>query len=221
MTGESPDWTKWHEAYDRPDSSLSLRLGLVQARIVDALDAARPGPIQVISICAGQGRDIIGVLAGGHPRTIDVRARLVELDPTNADYARETVMSAGLVEVEVVTGDASTTSAFEGAVPADLVLACGIFGNVSDEDIEHTIDVLPHLCAESATVIWTRHRREPDLTYEIRSWFARRGFVELGFDIHDKRWIGVGTHRLVAEAEPYLRDVRMFTFFGDGADAHS
>ena len=33
-------------------------------------------------------------------------------------------------------GDASTTSAYRGAVPADLVLACGIFGNVSDEDIQ-------------------------------------------------------------------------------------
>jgi hypothetical protein len=33
----------------------------------------------VISLCAGQGRDLLGVLAD-HPRREDVRARLVELD---------------------------------------------------------------------------------------------------------------------------------------------
>ena len=216
----STHWTAWHEAYEDPVSRLSMRLACVQGRIRDALDDAPAGPIRVISLCAGQGRDLIGVLAAGHPRTPDVRARLVELDPDNAAYARDSAARAGLADVEVVTGDASTTSAYEDATPADLVLACGIFGNIADEDIQQTVEVLPHLCAEHATVIWTRHRAEPDLTWDIRSWFARRGFVELGWDTHPDHLYGVGTHRLVAEAEPYVRGITMFTFFGDGADAH-
>ena len=74
----SRDWREWHTAYDG-DTPLTQRLAIVQARIADALDAAPPGPIRVISMCAGQGRDLLGVLAD-HPRRADVRARLVELD---------------------------------------------------------------------------------------------------------------------------------------------
>ena len=30
-------------------------------------------------------------------------------------------------------------------------------------------------------MIWTRHRREPDLTPQIRAWFTGAGFEELAF----------------------------------------
>lgn len=43
------------------------------------------------------------------------------------------------LRVVVVCGDASVTSAYVGAVPADLVLLCGIFGNISDADIRATV----------------------------------------------------------------------------------
>ena len=46
--------------------------------IKQALDEAPAGPLRVISLCAGQGRDLIEVLAE-HPRRGDVRARLVEV----------------------------------------------------------------------------------------------------------------------------------------------
>src|SRR5690348_16542001 len=74
------DWHEWHKAYDRPDTPLARRLAVVQSLVRDALDEARPGPVQMISMCAGEGRDILGVLAD-HPRRNDVHGRLVELDP--------------------------------------------------------------------------------------------------------------------------------------------
>src|SRR2546429_389313 len=61
------DWSEWHRAYDEPGSNLSQRLRIVQARIREVLDAAPPGPITAVSICAGQGRDLLEVLAV-HPR---------------------------------------------------------------------------------------------------------------------------------------------------------
>ena len=82
-----------------------------------------------MSLCAGQGRDVIPVVAA-HPRRADVQARLVELDPRNASLAASAAREAGLDAVEVVAGDAALTGAFAGAVPAGVVLACGIFGNV-------------------------------------------------------------------------------------------
>ncbi|MBO0808127.1 MAG: SAM-dependent methyltransferase, partial [Actinobacteria bacterium] len=72
------DWRAWHERYDDPGSSLALRLCAVQQQITAILDDAPPGPLRAISMCAGQGRDLLPVLAR-HPRGRDVTARLVEL----------------------------------------------------------------------------------------------------------------------------------------------
>ena len=58
-------------------------------------------------------------------------ARLVELNPDNAATARELAAAAGLPRVEVVTADAAEPAAYAGLVPADLVLACGVFGNIT------------------------------------------------------------------------------------------
>src|SRR6266568_4249290 len=98
------DWKAWHEKYDDPDSAFAQRLAVVRDRIRDALGQAPPGPLRAISLCAGQGRDLIPVLAE-HPRGRDVHARLVELDADNAEFARELAAEAGLGRVEVVTGD--------------------------------------------------------------------------------------------------------------------
>ena len=38
-----------------------------------------------------------------------------------------------------------------------LVLACGIFGNIVDEDIERTIDACTRLCRTGGTVIQRAH----------------------------------------------------------------
>jgi hypothetical protein len=56
------DWQAWHEKYDDPASSLARRLRVVQARIREALDACPPGRVRVVSLCAGQGRDLLEVL---------------------------------------------------------------------------------------------------------------------------------------------------------------
>ena len=151
----------------------------MQARIAAALDQAPPGPLRAISICAGQGRDLIGVLRE-HPRRGDVTARLVELDPRNAAAARQLAADAGLTQVEVVTGDAAQTDVYAGLVPASLVLACGVFGNITDEDVARTIRCCAGLCAPGGTVVWTRGRGEPDLVPQICDWFAAEGFELLG-----------------------------------------
>lgn len=114
---EGGSWVDWHRAYDDPGTELSARLRAVQRRIADALDSRPDGPIPVLSVCAGQGRDLLGVLTR-HPRRADVRARLVELDPANADAARTAASASGLEGVEVVTGDASSTTAYAGMAPS-------------------------------------------------------------------------------------------------------
>jgi hypothetical protein len=60
--------------------------------------------------------------------------------------------------VEIVTGDASITDHYRGMTPADLALVCGVFGNITDEDIERTVGTCCQLCKAGGTVICTRSR---------------------------------------------------------------
>jgi hypothetical protein len=206
------DWAVWHDAYDRPDSPLAQRLLAVQARITEVLDQAPPGPLSAVSMCAGQGRDLLGVLRE-HPRARDVTARLVELDPRIAETARQSALDAGLTQVEVVTGDAALVSAYDGLIPAGLVLACGVFGNITDEDIARTIRCCTGLCAAGGTVVWTRGRGEPDLVPQICDWFAAEGFDLVGVSEPGTSW-GVGAHRFAGTPAPLPAGQRMFTFAG-------
>jgi hypothetical protein len=204
------DWVAWHGRYDDPSSGLAQRLRAVQGRIGAALDRVGPGPIRVVSMCAGQGRDLLGVLAE-HPRGRDVSARLVELDPRNARTASTAAAATGLDGVEVVVGDASTSTAYEGAVPADLVLVCGVFGHTTDDDIRRTIGLLATLCAPGATVVWTRGGAD-QVRSAIRGWFDEAGFEDLGVDIGGGDGWGVGANRMAASPLPYQPGVRLFTF---------
>lgn len=205
------DWLEWHRDYDDPGSMLSRRLELVQAHLRSELDHAPAGELRLISLCAGQGRDVIGVLSG-HPRRNEVRARLVELDERNVAIARQAAQAAGLENVETVQGDAGTTDACAGAVPARIVVVCGIFGNISPEDIRGTVRALPGLCAPDALVLWTRHRGALDLTPSIRSWFGEAGFREEAFDVGEDGFMSVGAHRLAGEPAAFTPGRRLFTF---------
>lgn len=206
------DWRNWHDQYDQLGSGLAQRLQVVQAQVGTALDRSPSGPLRLISLCAGQGRDVLEVLAD-HPRSDDVRARLVELDARNAAFAEERAQAAGLHQVDVVTADASLTDHYRGMVPADLVLLCGVFGNVTDEDIERTIGTCSQLCRTGGTVIWTRHRASPDRVPLICEWFEARGF-ELQWLSERDTGFGVGVHRFAGEPQPLVVGMRMFTFVG-------
>lgn len=201
------DWAAWHAPYDDPDSPLSQRLRVVRSQVALALDRAPAGPVRLLSLCAGQGADVLPLLEV-HPRGGDVRGRLVELDGRNVEVAR----SRAPREVEVVQGDAGRTDACAGAVPADLLLLCGIFGNVSDDDVERTVAAVPQLCAKSATVVWTRSTHAPDLTPAVRRWFARAGVVETAFVTEGPDGWSVGAGTFAGDPEPLVAGRRLFSF---------
>ena len=211
-SGELRDYLAWHDAYDRPGSSLHLRLLMVQEFVATAFDEAPPGPIRVVSLCAGQGRDVITV-ARRHRRGSDVVGRLVELDPRNVEVARALIADAGLTGLEVLEVDAADTSAYVGAVPADVVLACGIFGNITDEEVERTVHFLPSLCAPDAWVIWTRAPRGDDILERIDGWFVDAGFESRAVVVGKHDIFGAGAVQYRGDPRPLDPTLHLFDFF--------
>src|SRR5215467_1864405 len=109
------DWVAWHAAYDDPSSPLSARLRCVQLHLSDAIDRAPAGRVSLVSLCAGQGHDVIGVLPH-HPRSGDVHAVLVESDARNVALARRAAAEHGLLTIEVRQADASLAAGFADAL---------------------------------------------------------------------------------------------------------
>jgi hypothetical protein len=199
------DWVVWHEGYDDPASSLSRRLAIVQLRLGQALDRLPPGPARLLSLCAGDGRDVLPVLHA-HPRSADVRAVLVELDETLA--ARAEGHGA-----EVRRADAGDTAAFDDVVPVDVLLLCGIFGNVAAEDIATTVAAARLMTRPGGSVLWTRGAfRDGDLRPYVRRLFVDNGFVEAAYDGEPQPY-GVGWN-LAPDDPPPERPLphRLFTF---------
>lgn len=209
------DWHAWHDEYDDPASSLSRRLVVVRSQ-VDAALGARSVPTRLVSMCAGDGRDVLPLLT----RHLDVRALLVELDPALAEAARGAATELGLDDVTVRTADAGSTSAYEGHVPADVLLACGVFGNITDADLVRTVAALPGLLAPGGVVVWTRGAKGPldssgrvgDPSDAVRRAFEAAGFEEDEFVRPEDATFRVGVHRLSREPLPFDPGVRMFDF---------
>ncbi len=211
-------WVQWHAPYEDPTSMLSLRMRTVQAMVGAALDEVPPHPeqIQIVSLCAGQGRDVIDVVAT-HPRGAEVSALLVEQDPVLVDFARARADAAGVGDrIRIVEGDASQSHHCADDVPADIVLVCGVFGNISSADITRTIQAMPGWCKPGGHVIWTRHRRAPDYTPAVRADFAAAGFTEVEFVTPEDSIQAIGHHRLDGETAPFDPDQQLFDFAGDG-----
>jgi hypothetical protein len=208
-------WLRWHRAaYEDAENPLNDRRRHVVDAITQFLDTAPPGPLTVVSLCAGDATDL-AIAARGHARCPDVTGAAIELDPELARRADANLHSAG-VALEVRCADAGDTSTFSDLVPADLLLLVGIFGNISDEDIERTISAVPALCRPGATIVWTRHRRPPDVTPSIRHWFRQRGCTNLRLDAPDDATWTVGAERLEPVADAVAgataTPARLFTF---------
>ncbi|MEO3771619.1 class I SAM-dependent methyltransferase [Micromonospora sp. B9E7] len=210
MTAQT-HWQAWHEPYADENSSLSRRLRLVQQHIASWLEQRSDERLTAVSVCAGQGHDLIGVLAS-RPDARRVHGTLLEYDAGNVAAAQAAADQAGLSNIVIRQADAGQLSSYAGTVPADLVLMVGVFGNISDADVERTVAALPQICAGGATVIWTRARRDPDLTPAVREWFRDAGFVEQAFHAPDGVRFSVGVHRFESRPQPLDPAGILFTF---------
>jgi len=210
------DWRDWHQHYDNPNSSISLRLALVQRDLRRALAEApndENGMVNLITMCAGEGRDVLPVLAqenSGRP----VRAILVEYDEALAERARTAVRDLHLSDVEVRTADAGTTDTYRDLPGAQILTVCSVFGNIPVTDMRRTVATLPAFLANDGIVIWTRAGHDQSL--EVRKVFLDHGFSEISFTNTTDNKFWVGMHRLADRPTPKRAPqpgTRMFSFF--------
>jgi hypothetical protein len=164
----------------------------------------------VLSLCAGEGRDILPVLAET-PDTNRPALVLVELDAELASSASERARAAE-VTAQVIVGDAGRSTTWREHLPADLLMLCGIFGNISDADIRTTVTASPSMLTPGGAVIWTRGAfGEVDLRPQIRQWFVEAGFEELGFEAEPHGY-GVGVARIREPVPASPVPEQLFTF---------
>jgi hypothetical protein len=207
------DYLKWHDAYDDPTSDLSWRLRQVQAHIRSTLDQNQ-GHRTILSLCAGDGRDVLQVLAE-RDDSLRIRTTLIELHPVLAHRAQEFAAKAGLANVSVRTMDAGNTTTYVGSVPADLVIMMGIFGNISDADVRRTVHTAPQLCRPGAVMLWSRSTEGVGGNRSIRDWLAEAGFSELDyreFDHAEGERAALGSARYDGPPQPLIPGQQLFTF---------
>jgi hypothetical protein len=205
------DWVAWHEGYLDPTSPLARRAAVVRELVGEAVAAHHGRSLRVLGLCAGDAGDLLPVLGQWHERKL-VSGRLIEREPALVDRAKAAMDRERLDGLEAVCGDAALSSNYAGAIPADLVTACGIFGNISDDDVQGLVGAMCVLCARDGSVIWTRHRRRPDLTPAIRAWFADAGFRERAFVSPGPDEFSVGWHQMTAERRSTALPASLFTF---------
>lgn len=203
------DWAEWHDAYERSGSPLNRRLRVVQERLSAALAAVGPSAV-ILSLCSGDGRDVIGVLADRAGAA--ERAVLVELDPGLAERSRRAAEERGLREVEVRCLDAGATASLLDVAPVDVLMLCGVFGNIEHASVMSVVNMVPSFVKVGGYVIWTRGGSEPDRRPEIRVWFRSAGIEEIAFSGRPEPF-GVGFNRVTDHARPPGPvPERLFTF---------
>jgi hypothetical protein len=194
-------WNNWPlQAYAH--SSYRHRLAAVERHLREGLDRAPAGNVRIVSLCAGDGRDVMGVVEG-HPRRDDVSAWLVESDGNSVEAGVARARAAGLQRtVQFRHADASTYSTYVSMAPADVLLVCGVWGHVPPEDRPSVVDACRVLCLRGGRVIWTRGvGRGMTRFEEIRALFTQPHWEQSDVTITpDANW-AVATHRSLEPAK--------------------
>ena len=208
----SGEWGGWPEqAYQR--DAYQQRLSAVQEHLAECLDTAPPGPVHIISICAGDGRDVIGVLES-HPRRDDVSAWLVESNEQSVDFGIRRAQSAGLERtVNFVNEDATDYVTYRNMAPADIVLVCGVWGHVPTPERKPLVRAIASLCKPNGVVIWTRGvSKGLAQLREIQSHFVGPSWEEVRLHLTPDKWWGVASHRYYGPPVERPESGRIFNF---------
>jgi amino acid adenylation domain-containing protein len=210
------NWDDWYRQYGSLPS-LQERLRVVREQIIATLNECPRGPIQIVSICAGDGRDVIGALLD-HPRRNDITAALLDNHSESIARGRAAAEQAGLAQqLRFIEADATRAGNYVGLVPADLVLLSGFLGHLRHEDVPRLIENLPTLCKTGGCVIWNRHlviHGGAQQVPVIQEQFRKTGFEEVHFETASPGGFVVARGRFTGEVAPLDSSRVLFEFVG-------
>jgi Putative methyltransferase len=205
-------WSSWPEEAYRNDR-YQQRLAAVQTHLTECLDLAPPGSIRITSLCAGDGRDVIGVV-GSHQRRSHVAASLVELNRQSVANGIRQAATAGLEKTaHFINADATLFATYRNVLPADIVMVCGVWGHVPAAERVQFVHALGSLCKPGAAVIWTRGVSQgATRLLEIQSLFAASSWKLVRESVTpDGKW-AVVTNRYGGPQQTLPEDGQMFHF---------
>jgi hypothetical protein len=208
------DWVQFLNGYD-VWPPLQSRLQIVRGQLAHALSACSPGLIRLISVCAGDGRDVIGTLTE-HPRREEVTATLIENNAELVARGEAAIAHFGLSShVRFVCADATLSDTYLEIAPADVVVLAGVLGNVRPAAEPQLIDSLRGLCSPGGSVIWTRGVGNADgqqAAERIRRYLATAGFRERVLTNTTPHGFAVGTHVFEGTPRPLMPATKLFKF---------
>src|SRR5215475_2953214 len=124
------DWATWHDLYE-VSTPLKERLLAVREQIAAAAAKVTGQSLHLVSICAGDGRDVIGTFAAADARH-DVHATLIESHPALVARGQAAVAQLGLARrLTFRCADATQSSTYVDLRPAHLIVLSGVFGNLT------------------------------------------------------------------------------------------
>src|SRR5262245_55612548 len=179
------DWTNWYKYYDITPG-LQERLRIVREQIATTLTECPSGPITIVSVCAGDGRDIVGALHD-HVRRDDVIGWLLDTDAESLARGQAVATAAGLErQLQFLHANAALASSYRGIGRADLLVLSGMLAHLRHGDVARLIGSLPMLCKAGGWVLWSRHlvlHEGHEQMPAIRTHLRQTGFEEVHFEI--------------------------------------
>lgn len=211
------DWNQWLDRYET-NQPLRERLTFVVSHIAKAILDCHEDPVPVLSVCAGDGRDLVVALSSMESKRM-VRADLIESNPDVVSKGRNLVAEHGLSQsVKFRCADATKRRTYQYLTPAKVVIVSGVFGNLRDIDAARLIRLLHSLCQPDSLVIWTRNLVEFDdggsATDKIREILRASDYEETRFERTQSGVFAIATHRYRGQTKPLPTDEILFDFSG-------
>jgi SAM-dependent methyltransferase len=210
----SKDWVRFHHLYETWPP-LQARLQIVRQQIGAALAAMPPGRVRILSLCAGDGRDLLGALSD-YPRATDVEACLIDNNAELVARGEAARAELGLpASIRFLHADATCAELYLPLAPADLVVAAGVFGHLEPPSMQRLVQSLCSLCKTNARVIWTHRIDRPADEYRIallRQMLHAADFDEQIFTPTDPPGFVVATHAFNGQPLPLVTDEPLFDF---------
>jgi hypothetical protein len=209
-------WNAWYKHY-HTSPNLQTRLRIVRRQIRAAVHERPAGPVRLLSICAGDGRDVITALAD-HPRRDDVQATLLDTHRDAIERGQATVARIGMEkQIRFRAADATKAVSYQGIVPADVVLVSGVLGHLLPDSVTTLIRSLPGLCRPGGELVWNRHLTISNgcrMVPEIRRLLGKHGFQELHFEVTGPDEFACFRHRFLGESASLDPKDVLFEFYG-------